>query len=335
MTALQPDMPAAALDSEPMLFALDSSRTFGEAVAERLGMTLSPHEEQVFEDSEHKLRALTNVRDRDVYVLQSLQADSELSGNDKLMRLLFFIGALRDAGAGRVTAVTPYLAYARMDRKTRPRDPVATRYVAALFEAVGADALLAMDVHNLAAFQNAFRCRTEHLEANPLFTDHFAAVLGSRKVAVVSPDTGGVGRAEGLRRLLADALGHPVAAAFMEKHRHDGGLSGDTLVGDVAGREVVLVDDMVSTGATLARAANACRNAGAAQVHAAISHGLFNGHAYATLSVMLDSMVVTDTVPPPADAARPPLTVLSCAPLFAEAIGRLHTGGSVSALAQG
>jgi ribose-phosphate pyrophosphokinase len=113
------------------------------------------------------------------------------------------------------------------------------------------------------------------------------------------------------------------------------GLSGDTLVGDVAGREVVLVDDMVSTGATLARAANACRNAGAAQVHAAISHGLFNGHAYATLSVMLDSMVVTDTVPPPADAAKPPLTVLSCAPLFAEAIGRLHTGGSVSALAQG
>ena len=110
-----------------------------------------------------------NVRGRDVYVIQSLYGDPKQSVNDKLVRLLFFLGALRDASAGHLTAIIPYLAYARKDRKSKVRDPVTTRYVATLFEAVGTDCVVTLDVHNLAAFQNAFRCRTEHLEAVALF----------------------------------------------------------------------------------------------------------------------------------------------------------------------
>ncbi|MDE2004702.1 MAG: ribose-phosphate pyrophosphokinase-like domain-containing protein, partial [Betaproteobacteria bacterium] len=147
------------------VFALDASRDFGAAVAHRIGVELEAHEEREFEDGEHKARPLTSVRDRDVYVLQSLHADPRQSVNDKLVRLLLFIGALKDASAARVTAIVPYLAYARKDRKSKTRDPVSTRYVAQLFEAVGVDCIVTLDVHNLAAFQNAFRCRCENLEA--------------------------------------------------------------------------------------------------------------------------------------------------------------------------
>ena len=165
------------IDNRMTLFVLNSSRTFGEQVSLRLALEPGLHEEREFEDGEHKARPLISVRGKNAFVIQSLYADHQQSGNDKLCRLLFFIGALKDAAAARVTAVVPYLAYARKDRKTKPRDPVTTRYVAALFEAVGTDAVMTLDVHNLAAFQNAFRCRTEHLEANMLFVEHFVPVL--------------------------------------------------------------------------------------------------------------------------------------------------------------
>ena len=188
-----------AINDALKLFVLKSSRTFGEKVSLQLAVEPSPHEEREFEDGEHKARPLTSVRGKDVFVIQSLYADDQQSGNDKLCRLLFFIGALKDAAAARVTAVVPYLAYARKDRKTKPRDPVTTRYVAALFEAVGTDAMVTLDVHNLAAFQNAFRCQTEHLESHTLFVEHFAPILRDTDVVVVSPDAGGIKRAEQLR----------------------------------------------------------------------------------------------------------------------------------------
>ena len=122
-----------------ILFALHASHDFGQRVSDALGIPLAPHEEREFEDGEQKARPLISVRGADVYVLHSLYGDSVQSGNDKLLRLLFFIGALKDAAAARITAVVPYLAYARKDRKSKPRDPVTTRYVASLFEAVGTD----------------------------------------------------------------------------------------------------------------------------------------------------------------------------------------------------
>ena len=266
------------------LFALDGSRDFGERIARRLGIALDDHEERVFEDGEHKARPLVSVRGRDVFVVHSLYGDPDQSANDKLCKLLFFIGALRDASAARVTAVVPYLAYARKDRKTRPRDPVTTRYVAMLLEAVGVDRILAIDVHNLAAFQNAFRCPTDHLEARPLFARHFAQVLGDEPLVVLSPDVGGMKRADAFRATLAAVLGRDLELGVMEKKRAHGKVSGETLFAQVEGRTVVIIDDLISTGTTVGRAARTCLEQGASRVFAAATHGLFIGDAHAVVA---------------------------------------------------
>ena len=317
----------------PMLFAPQGSREFGKAVGERLGIALSPLEEREFEDGEHKIRPLANVRDRDVFVIHSLCADATRSVNDKLLRLLLLVGALGDASAGRVTAVVPYLAYARKDQKSKSRDPVTTRYVASLFEAVGTHCVVTLDVHNVAAFQNAFRCRAENLEACGLLVAHFVPRLAGADVTIVSPDSGGIKRAERFRERLAEALGRPVGAAFVEKYRSAGVLSGGQLVGDVEGRVAIIVDDLISAGNTVDRAARACRDHGARHVYAAASHGVFAGQANEVLSASpVEHLVVTDTIPgfrirDPGLEAR--IARVATTGLFAEAISRLHSGGSI------
>jgi len=317
--------------SDLAVFALNASRAFGERIAEAPGIALAAHEERDFEDGEHKSRPRESVRGRDVFVVQSLYGDGDESVNDKLVRLLFFIGALKDASAAAVTAVVPYLGYARKDRKTKTRDPIATRYVAQLFEAAGADRVVTMDVHNLAAFQNAFRCRTDHLEAAGLFVGHFQEMAG--EFSVVSPDAGGVKRADRFRTLLARATGKEIAGAFMEKYRSRGVVSGEAFVGDVAGRIAIVIDDLISTGTTMLRAARACRENGAEAVYAVATHGLFTGEAAASIAdPAFDGIVVTNTVPPfrlSAGLVGTRLTVLDAAPLFAEAIRRMHEGGSL------
>lgn len=326
-------------DAGVMLFALDATRDYGAAVAAELGTALAAHEEREFEDGEHKTRPLVNVRGRDVYVIQSLYGEARQSVNDKLLRLLFFIGALKDAAAGRVTAVVPYLAYARKDRKTKTRDPVTTRYVAALFEAVRTDCFVTLDVHNLAAYQNAFRCRTEHLEAAGLFVERLVDLVGADSTAVVSPDAGGIKRADAFRQRLSAALGRPVAAAFAEKYRSSGVVSGDALVGDVDGKTAIIVDDLISAGNTIARAARACRERGAARVLAVASHGVFAPAVNTVLATdEVERIFVTDTIPPlrvTAPALRSRLVEVGTAGLFAEAIRRLHSGGSIVELLGG
>lgn len=257
--------------------------------------------------------------------------------NDRLCRLLFFVGALKDASAASVTVIVPYLAYARKDRRTQPRDPVTTRYVAALFEAVGTDRILTLDVHNLAAYQNAFRCRAEHLEATPIFAAHFARRLQGREVTVVSPDAGGVHRAHRFLQALQQATGRPVAFAFAQKHRSQGVVSGDLVVGDVQGRTVVLFDDLIATGTTLVRTAQACLRLGAQEVHAAATHGLFALDAAERLGDgALATLAVSDSVSPhlPPGPALQKLSVLPTDLLFSEAIRRMHAGGSLSALCE-
>lgn len=319
---------------KPLLFALEGSRDLGERVAAGLGEPLAPHEERPFEDGEHKVRPLLNVRERDVYVLHALYGEPGRSPDDKLCRLVFFCGALRDAGARRVTAVVPYLCYARKERKTQPRDPVTTRYVAGMIEAVGVDRVVGLDVHEVAGFQNAFHvARTEHLEARPLFAAWVQEARDGRPIAVVSPDVGGVKRAQRFGETVARLLGEPIPLAFMEKRRQSGVVSGEALVGDVRGRLVFILDDLVASGGTLARCAQACVDAGAVAVHALATHGLFTGDASATLDAApLDRLVVTDSVAPfrldPQVRDRK-VTRLSVAPLIAEAILRLATGGSL------
>ena len=321
------------------LFALDTSRPFGERVAQALGMTLCAHEEREFEDGEHKARPLENVRGKDVYVIQSLYGEPGMSANDKLIRLLFFIGAVKDASAARLTAVCPYLAYARKDRRSKSRDPVSNRYVAQLLEAVGTDRVVTLDVHNLAAYQNAFRIPAEHLEARGLFVAWFTARLPDEDIVVVSPDAGGMKRAESFRQAMGQALGRPIGAAFMEKRRSEGVVSGETVVGDVSGKTALIIDDLISTGTTLARSAAACKKLGAKRVYAAASHGVFVGAAGKVLAdPALEQVLVTDTIPPfrlPQVILQGKVEVLESAPLFAEAIRRLHSGGSLVELLEG
>jgi ribose-phosphate pyrophosphokinase len=320
-------------EGELKVFAPNSGRAYGEAVCRELGVSLSAHEEREFEDGEHKSRSLVSVRACDVYVVQSLYGDARQSVDDKLMRVLLFVGALKDASAARVTVVAPYLAYSRKDQKSKPRDPVTTRYVASFFEAAGADCMVTMDVHNLAAYQNAWRCRTEHLEAAPLFVRHVLPQLGAADVVVVSPDAGGIKRADAFRQRLARALGRPLDMAFAEKYRSGGEIRGEALVGDVAGKVAIIVDDLISAGNTIARAARACRDRGAVRVIACASHGVFATDANSVLAAAaVDEIVVTDSIPPlritdAGVAAR--IRQVATAQLFADAIRRLHAGDSL------
>jgi ribose-phosphate pyrophosphokinase len=317
------------------VFSLRSGQAFAEQVVSHLGTRLTAHEEREFEWGQHKVRPLESVREADVYLVQSLHGEPDLSVNDKLCRLLFFAGALRDAGSRRVTAVVPYLSYSRKDRQTQHRDPVTTRYVAALFEAVGVDRVVTLEVHNLAAFQNAFRCRTEHLGARHIFAKVLASQFADRELVVVSPDPGGIKRANSYRDALAQRLGRPVATGFIEKRRSKDVVTGDLVVGEMNGRTVVLVDDMISGGTTLARAAEACRQAGAVTVVAVAAHGAFVPEASHVLSrAPLDKIIILDHIPPTPldDTVAAKLLVLESAPLFAEAIGRLHDGRALDDL---
>lgn len=318
-----------------MLFALDATADLGRAMASCLGCELSAHEERSFEDGEHKVRPLDTVRGADVYVVQSLHSGPNESANDKLCRLLFFIGSIKDAGAASVTAVVPYLCYARKDRRTKPNDPVTTRYVAGMFESVGTDCIVTLEVHNPVAFENAFRCRAVALTGTPLFVGYVRA-LKEEAFSVVSPDTGGAKRAELFREALEASIGRPVGKAFADKHRSAGVVSGDLFVGDVAGTTALVIDDLISTGGTLLRAARAARTAGARRVIALVTHGLFMaGAAEAIADPAIDRLVVADAVPPfrlPDGPARSKVDVLPAAPLLAEAVRRLQAGEALSDL---
>ncbi|MFO7286108.1 MAG: ribose-phosphate diphosphokinase [Gammaproteobacteria bacterium] len=307
------------------IFGLEATRGLGERIAAQLGTVLAPYEERQFEDSEFKIRPLESVRGERVLVCQSLSGDAQLSAADKLMRLLVFTGALKDAGAAEVIALAPYLAFSRKDRRTRPYDPVATRYIAAFLEAAGVDALVTVDVHNPAAFDNAFRRFKLDVEAWPLFVEHFAVrIPAGRRVAVLSPDAGGMKRAIRFAEAFAERIGAPVELALMEKRRSEGLVRGQAFGGDVADATVIVVDDLVSTGTTMQRAAKAAVARGAASVHVAATHGLFSPAAAEALMIdEIETIVVTDTVPD-VEARCPALlsklAVLETAPLLAAAV---------------
>jgi len=316
------------MNSKPILFALEGSQEFGQAVASQLGITLAAHEDRNFDDGEHKSRPLESVRSRDVYVLLSLFGEEASSVNDKLMRLLFFVATAKDAGAKRVTALLPYLAYARKDRRGKSQDPVTTRYVAQLFEAMGVDCVVALEVHNQGAFDNAFRCQTVHLEAHGLFVKTLMDQVGNEPVVIVSPDAGGTKRVDRFRDAWADAAGEQPPTAFLEKHRKDGEVTGDAVVGDMTGRVAIIVDDMVASGTTLLRAAEACKNKGATKVFGVITHALFGpGSEQLYRAGAMDQLFITDSVTPQqAPDGQGQVTTLAVAGLFAQAVRELHTG---------
>jgi len=311
-----------------LMFDLDAEGAFGQGLADELGLAdfeLAPHERREFEDGEFKLRPLADPRGHDAYVVYSLHGGPRDSPHDKLFALLAFIATLRDHGAARVTAVVPYLAYGRKDRRTQPFDSVTLRYVAQLFEAVGTAQLIVLEAHNPAALENAFRCPVVQVQAHQAF-DAVAEPFRGTLLAVASPDPGGVKRAQLWREHLASQGHRDVGFAIVDKRRSGGVLSGlDAVAGDVQGATVLLIDDLIATGHTLVRAAHALRAAGAARVIACAAHGLFVEGAEAALAdPAVERIVVCDGVPPfrvaPGGELAAKLDMVSCLPLFAQIV---------------
>ncbi|MCV2371310.1 ribose-phosphate diphosphokinase [Roseateles oligotrophus] len=317
-----------------LLYSLEANCTFAQNLATALDATLAPHEERAFPDGESKLRPLSDPRGADCYVLLSLHGGPVNSPHDKLCRLLMFIATLRDHGAARVSAVLPYFAYARKDQRTKSFDPLSLRYVAQLFEAVGVAQVIVLEAHNVAAFENAFSCPTQHLSAHQAFNAAVEDILkeGGREghtsapLAVVSPDPGGVKRVQLWREALELQLQRSVQFAMIDKRRSAGLLGGSQLVaGDVEGATVLLLDDLIASGETLQRSAKALQHAGAKRVIAFAAHGLFVGDAPQILmDAALARIVITDSVPPfrlPSNLpVRGKVQIASSVPLFAQAI---------------
>ena len=325
--------------SAPLLFALSESHTLGVEIGRRAGIELAPLEERPFEEGEFKLRPLVSVRDRTVVIVQSLAGSAETPVAQRLIRLLFLIFGLRDAGARRTIALVPYLSYARKDRRTQPRDPLTTRYVAQLLEATGVDQVMALDVHNPAALDNAFRIHVDHLSAIPMFVRHFAEHVPSAAIAVVSPDVGGIKRVQIFRELLQSQLQREVELVFVEKRRAGGVVSGGAVVGDVTGRTAIVLDDLCASGGTLIRAATALREAGADAVHVAFTHApLARGLKALAAAEAISQIVLTDSVGTALHAEdispRDRLTILPIAPLFGDAMARILAGAPLTPLLQ-
>ncbi|MBW4050826.1 MAG: ribose-phosphate pyrophosphokinase [Proteobacteria bacterium] len=329
---------SAVLSSAPCLIAPGESRTLAGALAAETALPLIPLEERRFEGGELKLRPLESVRGRAVFVLESLAGTGEAPVCERLVRLLFLLQGLRDAGALTTIAVLPYLAFARKDRRTQLRDPVTSRYVAELLETTGVAQVVCLDVHNPAAFDNAFRVPTVHLTALPMMVEHFARQAPAAGFAVVSPDVGGIKRAQIFRELLAARTASEVELAFLEKRRAKGVVATGLLAGEIAGRAVIVLDDLCATGGTLIRAAQACHRAGARSVAAAVTHTPLAAGLEALLAAdAVSAIVATDSVgidfsATQTSAASDKLVTLPVAPLIAQAIVRMIAGRPIAEL---
>jgi ribose-phosphate pyrophosphokinase len=283
------------------VFALQTSKDWGKKFAQQLGAReLSPVEEIQFEDGEHMARPLSTVCGANVFVVQSLFDEPSQSIHDKLCQLLFFVQTLKDDAAKHITLVIPYLAYARKDRRSKSFDPITLRYVAQLIEAMGVDKIISMDVHNLAAYENAFRIPTLHVEASALFAPIFVKLAPNDDVVVVSPDSGGLKRAEQFRILLSSTLKRTIEMAFINKNRIELVVrGGEEVIGQVRNRTAIIIDDMISTGQTIQLAVQALSNHGVNRIFVFATHGLFVGQANSIIADhRIEKFIVTNSISP-------------------------------------
>jgi len=306
-----------------IVFSGGANRPLAQQVCTFLNLDPGKVEISRFPDGEIDLKVLEDVRGADVYVLQSTCAPV----NENLMELLILIDCLRRASAERITAVVPYFGYARQDRKAEGRVPISAKLVANLITAAGATRALSVDLH-APQIQGFFDIPMDHLYAAPVLLDHFKR-MGLKDVTVVSPDVGGIKMARAYaKRLNADL-------AIVDKRR-----SGPTetevmhVIGEVEGRNVILVDDMISTGTSITEAARACRKDGAKDIFVCATHAVLAGKAVEKLAkAPIKEVVVTDTIPLDGkEKELPNLRVLTIANLLGEAIRRIHHSESVSTL---
>ncbi len=306
------------------LFAGNSNETLAELVTSYLDIPLGKANVRRFADQEIFVEILENVRGEDCFILQS----TSYPANDNLMELLIMIDALRRASAKRITAVLPYFGYARQDRKPGPRAPISAKLVANLITEAGADRVLTLDLH-AAQIQGFFDIPTDNLFAVPVLSRDAKEHLNIENVMVVSPDVGGVVRARALAKRLDSLL------AIVDKRRDKPGESEVmNVIGDVEGKDCILIDDIIDSGGTLCNAAEALLEKGATSVTAYITHGVLSGGAVARItSSKLKELVITDSIEPTAAvSAASNIRVVSISELIGEAVKRTAMEKSVSSL---
>ncbi len=312
---------AAPAESNLCLLSGSANIPLSREIARYLGMDLSPMTTKTFADGETYVQIQESIRGRDVYIIQPTCHPV----NDHLMELMVMIDACRRASASRITAVLPYYGYARADRKTAGRESITAKLVANLVTTAGADRVIAMDLHS-AQIQGYFDIPLDHIYAAPVIVDY----LLSKKLqdmVVVSPDVGGVARARAFAKRLNDA---PLAIIDKRRQAHNVA-EVMNVIGDVAGKTAILVDDMIDTGGTIAEGAKMLRAQGASQVYACASHAVFSGPAVERLSSgVFEEVIVTNSLPMTPDKMFPQLTPLSVANLIGEVIWRVHEYSSVS-----
>ena len=350
------------------LFGTDGFEDFARKVSRSIGVTLTQRQEKLFSDGEPYIKSSTgresNVRSSDCYIIGSLFSDSKQSVNDKFIKMLFFAGSLKDAGASRITLVIPYLAYQRQDRKTESRAGIYTSYSARLLETMRVDRLITMDVHNLSATQSAMSMRVlfDNLEAknpladficgghdkegisiddhvpNPLFKD-FIIDKKESDLVILAPDSGGLGRAKKFRNEIENRLqlNNKIPVLHLDKERKASGelKNSGEINGDVSGKRVIIYDDIIASGGTIKLCCDSVKRYGGEVWAVCATHGIFTDKANDNLKE-IERLVVTDTVLPiklVKEDWKNKLFICRTTQLFAEAIKRTHyEGGSISEL---
>ena len=308
------------------VFCGNANQPLAEEICRMMGTKLGESEVKSFADGEVSVSLYETVRGSDVFVVQSTCKPV----NDNLMELLVMIDALRRASAGRITAVIPYFGYARQDRKAKARDPISAKLVANMITAAGADRVLTMDLH-ASQIQGFFDIPVDNLLGNPIFVDYYAKKFGAKceDMMVVSPDVGSVARARAFAQKLHMQL------AIVDKRRQKANqCEVMNVIGDVAGKDCILFDDMVDTAGSLCNAAKAIVEVGGARkVYACASHGVLSGPAIDRLEVSnIEELALLDTIPAHEEAARARIKYLTVAPMFSEAIERTYQEVSISKL---
>ncbi|WP_276906774.1 ribose-phosphate pyrophosphokinase [Peptoniphilus duerdenii] len=305
------------------IFTGNSNKALVAKICESLGVKQGNCVVNKFSDGEIQIDINETVRGKDVYIIQSTSNPV----NDNLMEVLILVDALKRASAGRINVVMPYYGYARQDRKTKAREPITSKLVADLLEVAGAQRIVTMDLH-AGQIQGYFNVPVDHLTAIPYLSEYFKDIVNEDpgNFVVVSPDLGGVTRA----RKFANRLNLPIA--IIEKRRPKPNVSEVmNIIGDIDGKNCILIDDIIDTAGTICKAAEALRKNGAKKVYGCASHGVLSGEAFNRLeNSIMEKFVISNTIEVPEEKLGKVLEVVNVAPIFASAIRRINGNKSVS-----